>query len=842
MNDHLKSKPELIKELESLRKLLAEETPSERKQAEEALLESEKRLDLFFDQSLDGFFFMMLDEPIEWNAAINKEEALDYVFAHQRVTKVNDAMLAQYLATREEFMDLTPNDFFVHDIQSGKKVWREFFDSGQLHIETNERRFDGSEMFVEGDYICLYDSDKRITGHFGIQRDITERKLVEEMLKHSEEKYRSILDNTQNAIFIKDLDGKYLFINKTFENLHGIKNENIMGLTDYDIFPKELANKFRENDLTVIKNNKPTNLEESVPVDGKILTVISTKFLLYDENDDKYATCGIATDITERKQADDALQKSEEKYRTLSLMKNAILESPEGIIVFALDKNYCYLDFTSLHQQTMEMIWGVTIDLGDNMLECIKNTADREKAQMNFDRALQGERFIVEEEYGDTELKRTFYEDRYGPVFDENGDIIGVSVFVIDSTDRKQAEENITQQSIQRQRLLEMGRQLTSSLDIDNVLNYISAEVRTLLGASGVTIYMLDGQGKELIPVLTYPPDYSEQVISANLDVDNSLTGQVIKVKQGLIFNYADQQPDGYHIPGTPIDEEHLIIAPFIINGKAIGSLNVYRSSATFDEDDLALAETFTMYASTAINNARNHQEVLDQIAERKKAEQALAQSDSLRELLLDIITHDLKNPAGVIYSMSEAARKDIPENKFLEGIYTSSGRLLNVLDNTTTLAQATFGEDIPMEELSLNSMLTAIIDEFSNHWTENDMDLSMEIPPDTMIIANPLIAEVFKNYISNAIKYAGDGKRIEIETIIEDQAVTVCVKDFGKTIQEADRLRVFDRAVQLDSNNKRGRGLGLAIVKRIAEAHEGEAWVEPNTPQGNSFCLRIPR
>ncbi|MBC8193304.1 MAG: ATP-binding protein [FCB group bacterium] len=121
-------------------------------------------------------------------------------------------------------------------------------------------------------------------------------------------------------------------------------------------------------------------------------------------------------------------------------------------------------------------------------------------------------------------------------------------------------------------------------------------------------------------------------------------------------------------------------------------------------------------------------------------------------------------------------------------------------------------------------------------------MDLVIATAPVLIIKANPLIAEVFKNYISNAIKYARDGKRIVIESVIENQAVIVRVKDFGKTIAKADREQVFQRQVQLENGKERGRGLGLAIVKRIAAAHDGEVWVEPNTPKGNSFCLRIPR
>ncbi|NQV42988.1 MAG: MASE1 domain-containing protein [Candidatus Marinimicrobia bacterium] len=228
-------------------------------------------------------------------------------------------------------------------------------------------------------------------------------------------------------------------------------------------------------------------------------------------------------------------------------------------------------------------------------------------------------------------------------------------------------------------------------------------------------------------------------------------------------------------------------------------------------------------------------------VTKRKQAEAALAQSDSLRELLLDIITHDLKNPAGVIYALSETARKKMPENEFLEAIYTSSGRLIEVLTQTTLLSQAAFGETIPKESLSLNTLLKETVDDLASALSAAEMECVVAIAPNLIIEANPLITEVFKNYISNAIKYASDGEKIVIESILEEQTVIVCVKDLGKTIAEADRDQIFQRRIQLENGKEKGRGLGLAIVKRIALAHDGEVWVEPNTPQGNSFCLRIP-
>ena len=145
-------------------------------------------LELFFSQSLDGFFFMMLDEPIRWDVSVDKEAALDYVFTHQRVTKANDAILAQYGVSREQFLGTTPADLFRHDIEYGRRVWREFFDHGRLHVETDERRADGTPIRIEGDYLCFYDDARLITGHFGIQRDVTEQVRLRQLAeRHAEE-------------------------------------------------------------------------------------------------------------------------------------------------------------------------------------------------------------------------------------------------------------------------------------------------------------------------------------------------------------------------------------------------------------------------------------------------------------------------------------------------------------------------------------------------------------------------------------------------------------------------------------------------------------------------------
>ena len=168
--------------------------------AKPAGIENERLLELFFSQSLDGFFFMMLDEPVEWSDSVDKDKALDYVFEHQRMTKLNSAILTQFNAsTPEELLGMTPAQFFAHDIPVARQRWREFFDAGYLHTETDERRLDGAPMRIEGDYMLIYDDRGWIAGHFGIQRDITDRHLASEQIRTSAEQLRALASRLQKV-------------------------------------------------------------------------------------------------------------------------------------------------------------------------------------------------------------------------------------------------------------------------------------------------------------------------------------------------------------------------------------------------------------------------------------------------------------------------------------------------------------------------------------------------------------------------------------------------------------------------------------------------------------------
>ncbi len=210
-----------------------------------------------------------------------------------------------------------------------------------------------------------------------------------------------------------------------------------------------------------------------------------------------------------------------------------------------------------------------------------------------------------------------------------------------------------------------------------------------------------------------------------------------------------------------------------------------------------------------------------------------------MKELLLDVISHDLKNPAGAIQGFAKYGLENDPKNEILNEINQTTDSLLNIINHTTTLSKVTIGDAIEKEELNLVDIINIIINEKSKQLQYEKMTLDMKLKGELIVNANPIISEVFRNYISNAIKYAKTGKKIIIDGIAEEEYVTVNVKDFGKTIAKKDRENVFVRNVQLGKT--KGRGLGLAIVKRIAIAHDAEVGVKPNKPTGNIFYIKFP-
>ncbi|MBN2273246.1 MAG: PAS domain-containing sensor histidine kinase [Bacteroidales bacterium] len=226
--------------------------------------------------------------------------------------------------------------------------------------------------------------------------------------------------------------------------------------------------------------------------------------------------------------------------------------------------------------------------------------------------------------------------------------------------------------------------------------------------------------------------------------------------------------------------------------------------------------------------------------AKYRELSEQLGETNSIKDLLLDVITHDLRNAAGNIFGFASLLKEMNPTLEFIDNIETSSLSLLSVIDNASTLAKISAGEKIDMVKLNLTEIIKDSLEEFTPMNGKALVEIKLRLHEKLMVNANPIISEVFKNYVSNAIKYAHEGHLVIVETLKEGEYIKVMVKDFGNTIPEDSRKIIFERRITLDKTRKLNSGLGLAIVKKIADIHDAEAWVEPNHPTGNIFCLRI--
>ncbi|WP_421889149.1 PAS domain S-box protein [Marinoscillum sp.] len=277
---------------------------TESKKSQNHLMQSKKEMDLFFNNSLSGFFFMMMDEPIEWNDSTDKEAMLEYVFDHQRVTRINQAMLDQYGAREEDFIGLTPRDIFEHDVENSKKIWGDFFDKGKLKVDTDERRFDGTSFWVEGDYTVLYDEKDRIIGHFGVQHDVTERREASNRVQKSEQKFKSLFNHASDGIFITDARARIVDVNQSALKMTGytaeeIKKLGILDLIEADDLPEMMQELLSGVHRMVERVATRKNGE-------KFLVEISSKLT---EGGNIQA---IVRDITERKEAEKALKERDQ--------------------------------------------------------------------------------------------------------------------------------------------------------------------------------------------------------------------------------------------------------------------------------------------------------------------------------------------------------------------------------------------------------------------------------------------------------------------------------------------------------------------------------------------------
>lgn len=151
-------------------------------------------------------------------------------------------------------------------------------------------------------------------------------------LRQSEAHLRAVLNHSLAAVYLKDVDGRHMFVNRAFEQITGIPESAALGRTAYELFERNFADGYAANDRRVLQTRQPTVFEEEAPQSDGIHTYLSVKFPLLDASGTPYALCGMTTDITSRKRAERELERSREELRALTARLQSVREEERARI------------------------------------------------------------------------------------------------------------------------------------------------------------------------------------------------------------------------------------------------------------------------------------------------------------------------------------------------------------------------------------------------------------------------------------------------------------------------------------------------------------------------------
>ncbi len=298
---------------------------------------------------------------------------------------------------------------------------------------------DGTEFQIADSAAPIRDSAGTINGVVLVFRDVTEDYAVREALRASKQLQSDLLSNSPAVIYMKDLAGRYLFVNRKFSQLFNISTQEIEGKTDHDLFSEESANRFLANDQEVATAGTIIEFEEIVPREDGEHTYLSVKFPLREASGEIYAVCGISTDITERKGFE------EELSQLRNYLANIIDSMPS--ILIGVDNAGKVTQWNSQAEKLLGL--AATGTVGVDLCTLVPRLADE----------MPRVKKAVETRQQQTDLKRTLqlngetcYEDLTIYPLIANG-VEGAVIRIDDVTERVRVEEMM----IQSEKMLSIG-------------------------------------------------------------------------------------------------------------------------------------------------------------------------------------------------------------------------------------------------------------------------------------------------------------------------------------------------------------------------------------------------
>ncbi len=395
----------------------------------------------------------------------------------------------------------------------------------------------------------------------------------------------------------------------------------------------------------------------------------------------------------------------------------------------------------------------------------------------------------------------------------------------------------------------EVGRAVSSTLDLETVLETVVAEASDLGAADGCAIFRYKESDRtfRLWHASGLDPELEVQARALKLKAGETAMGKSIQLREALQLDDLAAGPDNpLRRLAISAGFKSVLFVPLVRGERAFGVLVLQRKKpGEFDAATVSLLKTFASQSTLAIQNARLFREV------EEKGEQ-LAIASRHKSQFLANMSHELRTPLNAVLGYTELIQDGVygampPKvDAVLERVQSNGRHLLGLINDVLDLSKIEAGQlQLGIDDYSMASLVHTVVAATEPLAAAKKLPIKLELPAQLPPARGDerRISQVLLNLLGNAIKFTESGE-IRISAGVEGDHFVVSVADTGPGIPEAEQAKIFEEFHQVDSSNtktKGGTGLGLAISRRIVEMHGGRISVASVVGTGSKFTVELP-